>query len=124
MAKAPPTAGDFRHRVQFFRPLNSNETTQDAYGQDLPGAGPVLVGTFWCKIEPLQGTEDYKSDQVFGKNMYLIQLRHQPGTTFTTKMRAVWTSNAGTRTMNILNINDVVMDYRPIVSITAEDFSG
>lgn len=115
-------AGDFRHRVSFYRPKNASETTQNSFGEDL--ADSVFVGEFWSHVAPLQGSEVDKDGQLWGEGFFSIQLRHQPGIAFNSKMTAFWDDGVTQHNLNIQNINDVVQDSKPIIRMVAREFIG
>lgn len=110
-------AGLLRDRITFTRPLDSSETTQDEFGNDV---GSETIGTFYCSVDYLRGGEKQAQQQKWAQARYKIEMRHQPGITFTPKMTATWNG----RTLNILEVEDLGNRMRPAITMFAEDFQG
>lgn len=111
-------AGELRQRVSFYRPKDADETTQNSIGEDIPN--PVLLGTFWAKVSPVQGTEVNKADQKWGETFYSIEVRPQPGINFNSKMTANWNGIQ----MDIQNIAAITQDSKPIFRMIMRNFIG
>lgn len=94
-------------------------TGQNSSGEDIITWTEVGTG-FWCNIAPLQGRELSDALQRWAEARYSITLRHQPGITFTRKMRITW----GSRTIDILDVQDVAESLRPEVVFFTRDFDG
>ncbi len=77
-------AGRLRHRVT---------VQQKSVARTSSGAENVTwtnVGTFWARVQPLQGREYMEGRAQASDISTRILLRFQPGTTFTDAMRATW----------------------------------
>lgn len=108
-----PTAGALRHRIEIDTP---GVTSQNSFGEDVV-AWTSLGSSFPCLVEPLAGKELEMAMQRWAQAKYQITMRHQPGLTFSAKMRAIWQG----RHLNILNVNDPG-ENNPWITMIAEDY--
>jgi head-tail adaptor len=107
-------AGKLRDRVEI---RGEAVTSQNSFGEDVISV--VNVGTFWGRVSILQGTELVAAQQRFAKASYQIELRHQPGITFSPKMSAIWNN----RVLDILDVQDEGL-RSPTIKMTAQDYAG
>lgn len=108
-------SGDTPHRIAISDPT---PVTQSSFGEDVV-SNPTDVGTFWCKVEALQGRELESARQRWAEARYKITMRKQ-AVTFTRKMTGLWNG----RHLNILDVQDVGGNSRPEVMMYAMDFDG
>ena len=105
-------AGRLRHQIVITNPVISG---QDSFGQDT--VVDTSVGTFWCLVEALQGSEKEAAMQRWAEARYRITMRHQPGITFKAKMTVDWNG----LTLDILDVEDAQSTLRPDVIMIARD---
>ena len=91
-------AGKLRSRLLFNRKVK----TQNGFGEDVAGA-PTALGTFSAEVRPLTGRELEVMQQRFAEASFSVAMRAQPGITFRREDYITW----GTRTLNILDVEDV-----------------
>lgn len=108
-------AGSLRHTIALTSPT---VTGQNSVGEDI--VTDTLVGTFPCLVEALVGRELERVMQRWAKANYKITMRHQPDIILTRKMTGTWNS----RTLDILDVQDVGESFRPQVVMIAQDFDG
>lgn len=108
-------AGKLRHTISITSPTVTGQTS---FGTDI--VTDTLVGTFPCLVEALQGREMERAMQRWAEAKYKITMRQQPGITFTRKM----TGTFGSRTLDILDVEDLGESLRPEVIIYAQDHDG
>jgi SPP1 family predicted phage head-tail adaptor len=106
-------AGQLRHRLTVQQGVVSG---QNAAGEDIKTW--TEVGTFWCRIEPLQGREAGEAQQRWAEARHKITMRKQPGVTLQPKMRGIW----GSRTLDILDVEDPG-GIRPSLTLYARDYN-
>lgn len=108
-------AGKLCHTISITDPV---VTGQNSSGEDI--VVDTAVGTFPCLVEALVGREMERVMQLWAQAKYKITMRHQPGITFTRKMSATF----GSRTLDILDVEDIGGTLRPEVIMYAQDFQG
>ncbi len=105
-------AGRLRHNISLTTPT---VTGQNSYGEDI--VTDTQIGTFPCLIEALVGRERDSAMQRWAEAKYKITMRQQPGITFSSKMSATF----GSRTLDILDVEDLGESLRPEVVMYAQD---
>lgn len=93
-------AGKYRNRLAVFNPASPE--TLDSVGQ--PITAPVLVGTYFCCVEPLRGNELVSAKQVKAQAVMKISLRWQ-GTTIKISPLSTFTLNG--RSIGIIDAKNI-----------------
>lgn len=90
-------AGKLRHRITI---QQDNGTTADASGHAT--ANWQTYATVWASVQPVQGLERWRANQMQAETTHLITIRYLPDVT--TKMRALF---QGVRYLNFLSVLNV-----------------
>jgi SPP1 family predicted phage head-tail adaptor len=102
-------AGKLRHRVTI---QSVTEGAQDANGE--PAETTATLATRWASIEPLGGSEQYRSHEVHPEVTHAVRMRYLAGVT--PKMRIVF----GSRTFEIESVIVADESNREIVCACKE----
>ena len=113
-----PQAGELTERITVTRPLDSDESSQNSFGEDT--TDDAAVGTFWASLIFTPGFELASLGQTWAEAKYKITLRDQPGITFTRKMKISWNG----RTLGITDVQQPLNSSDPWVVIYARDYDG